>query len=227
MAGRVFYVNVEKEEWKLDTLCDLCEFLPTPKSVIFVNTRSKVDWLADKMRGRDNTVSVTHGDMKEKTRDAIMAEFIAGSSHLLITTDDAFAPGSLHVHQVPLVVNYDLPIQPENFLYRIGRSSSFWTTGLAINFVTREDKRMFFDIKRFNNMVIEELPANIVSGNRPIDQSALCCLVSFFPSGTGTQCFNFRPEVLLFERGFNLEIDALTYLSFLPFISVIITTAVE
>jgi translation initiation factor 4A len=58
-----FYVNVEKEEWKLDTLCDLYETLAITQSVIFVNTRRKVDWLTDKMRGRDHTVSATHGDM--------------------------------------------------------------------------------------------------------------------------------------------------------------------
>ena len=58
-----FYVNVEKEDWKLDTLCDLYETLAITQSVIFVNTRRKVDWLTDKMTARDHTVSATHGDM--------------------------------------------------------------------------------------------------------------------------------------------------------------------
>ena len=89
MAGRVFYVDAEKEEWKLDTLCDLCEFLPTSKSVIFVNTRCKVDWLADKMRGRDYTVSATHGDMDQNTRNDIMAEFTADGSQSRPVTDEA------------------------------------------------------------------------------------------------------------------------------------------
>jgi len=46
-----FYVNVDREEWKLDTLCDLYETLAITQSVIFTNTRRKVDWLTDKMRG--------------------------------------------------------------------------------------------------------------------------------------------------------------------------------
>ncbi|CAN6247205.1 unnamed protein product [Urochloa humidicola] len=70
-----FYVNVEKEDWKLDTLCDLYETLAITQSVIFVNTRRKVDWLTDKMRSRDHTVSATHGDMDQNTRDIIMREF--------------------------------------------------------------------------------------------------------------------------------------------------------
>lgn len=52
-----FYVNVEKEDWKLETLCDLYETLTITQAVIFCNTRRKVDWLTDKMHQRDFTVS--------------------------------------------------------------------------------------------------------------------------------------------------------------------------
>ncbi|OAY83361.1 Eukaryotic initiation factor 4A-1 [Ananas comosus] len=154
-----FHVNVEKEDWKLETLCDLYETLAITQSVIFVNTRRKVDWLTDKMRSRDHTVSATHGDMDQNTRDIIMREFRSGSSRVLITTD-LLARG-IDVQQVSLVINYDLPTQPENYLHRIGRSGRFGRKGVAINFVTRDDERMLFDIQRFYNVVIEELPANV------------------------------------------------------------------
>ncbi|KAJ0076182.1 hypothetical protein Patl1_33563 [Pistacia atlantica] len=154
-----FYVNVEKEEWKLETLCDLYETLAITQSVIFVNTRRKVDWLTDKMRSRDHTVSATHGDMDQNTRDIIMREFRSGSSRVLITTD-LLARG-IDVQQVSLVINYDLPTQPENYLHRIGRSGRFGRKGVAINFVTKDDDRMLFDIQKFYNVVIEELPSNV------------------------------------------------------------------
>lgn len=154
-----FHVNVEKEDWKLDTLCDLYETLAITQSVIFVNTRRKVDWLTDKMSARDHTVSATHGDMDQNTRDIIMREFRSGSSRVLITTD-LLARG-IDVQQVSLVINYDLPTQPENYLHRIGRSGRFGRKGVAINFVTRDDERMLQDIQRFYNVVIEELPANV------------------------------------------------------------------
>ncbi|KAK3020194.1 hypothetical protein RJ639_047138 [Escallonia herrerae] len=154
-----FYVNVEKEEWKLETLCDLYETLAITQSVIFVNTRRKVDWLTDKMRGRDHTVSATHGDMDQNTRDIIMREFRSGSSRVLITTD-LLARG-IDVQQVSLVINFDLPTQPENYLHRIGRSGRFGRKGVAINFVTKDDERMLFDIQKFYNVVVEELPANV------------------------------------------------------------------
>uniref|UniRef100_A0A8C1G5M0 RNA helicase n=1 Tax=Cyprinus carpio TaxID=7962 RepID=A0A8C1G5M0_CYPCA len=84
---RQFYINVEKEEWKLDTLCDLYETLTITQAVIFINTRRKVDWLTEKMHARDFTVSALHGDMEQKERDVIMKEFRSGSSRVLITTD--------------------------------------------------------------------------------------------------------------------------------------------
>lgn len=156
---RQFHVNVEKEEWKLDTLCDLYETLAITQSVIFANTRRKVDWLTDQLQRRDHTVSATHGDMDQKTRDLIMREFRSGSSRVLITTD-LLARG-IDVQQVSLVINYDLPTQPENYLHRIGRSGRFGRKGVAINFVTRETQRMLLDVQNFYNSVIEELPANV------------------------------------------------------------------
>merc|ERR1712098_364838 len=58
-----FFVAVEKEDWKFETLCDLYDTLTITQAVIFVNTRSKVEWLAEKMREANFTVVAMHGDM--------------------------------------------------------------------------------------------------------------------------------------------------------------------
>jgi translation initiation factor 4A len=63
--------------------------------------------------------------------------------------------------QVSLVINFDLPTQPENYLHRIGRSGRFGRKGVAINFVSADDQHMLQDIQRFYNTVIEELPSNV------------------------------------------------------------------
>lgn len=154
-----FYVNVEKEEWKLETLCDLYKSLSITQCVIFVNTKRKVDWLAKEMKANDHTVSATHGDMDQNERDIIMREFRSGSSRVLITTD-LLARG-IDVQQVSLVINYDLPTQPENYMHRIGRSGRFGRKGVAINFVTDADLRMLADIQNFYNVLVEELPATV------------------------------------------------------------------
>ena len=63
--------------------------------------------------------------------------------------------------QVSLVINFDLPAQPENYLHRIGRSGRFGRKGTAINFCSTEEMEMLRDIQRFYNTVIEELPSNV------------------------------------------------------------------
>ncbi|KAJ8572910.1 hypothetical protein K7X08_009421 [Anisodus acutangulus] len=111
---------------------------------------------ADEMLSR---VSATHEDMDQNTRDIIMREFRYGSSRMLITTD-LLARG-IDVQQASLVINYDLPTQPENYLHRIGRSGRFERKGVAINFVAKDDERMLLDINKFYSVKIEELPDNI------------------------------------------------------------------
>ncbi|KAG7154389.1 Eukaryotic initiation factor 4A-II-like 1 [Homarus americanus] len=159
MRIKQFYVNVEKEDWKLETLCDLYETLTITQAVIFCNTRRKVDWLTDKMHQRDFTVSAMHGDMDQKERDVIMREFRSGSSRVLITTD-LLARG-IDVQQVSLVINYDLPTNRENYIHRIGRGGRFGRKGVAINFVTADDTRILQDIEEHYRTSIEEMPMNV------------------------------------------------------------------
>ncbi|KAI0082406.1 ATP-dependent RNA helicase FAL1 [Panus rudis PR-1116 ss-1] len=153
-----FFVAVEKEDWKFDTLCDLYDTLTITQAVIFCNTRRKVDWLTEKMRAANFTVSSMHGEMVQKERDAIMAEFRSGTSRVLITTD-VWARG-IDVQQVSLVINYDLPANRENYIHRIGRSGRFGRKGVAINFVTVDDVRILRDIEQYYGTQIDEMPVN-------------------------------------------------------------------
>eukprot|EP00037_Helgoeca_nana_P001702 m.28792 g.28792 ORF g.28792 m.28792 type:complete len:459 (-) comp12053_c0_seq1:145-1521(-) len=154
-----FYISVDREEWKLDTLSDLYETLTITQAVIFCNTRRKVDWLTEKMHEREFTVSSMHGDMTQQERDVIMREFRTGSSRVLITTD-LLARG-IDVQQVSLVINYDLPTNRENYIHRIGRGGRFGRKGVAINFLTQDDVRTLQDIEQFYNTQIEEMPMNV------------------------------------------------------------------
>jgi ATP-dependent RNA helicase len=83
---RQFYIAVDKEEWKFDTLCDLYDTLTITQAVIFCNTKQKVDWLAGKMKEKHFTVSAIHGDMTQEARDKVMEKFRSGSSRVLIAT---------------------------------------------------------------------------------------------------------------------------------------------
>eukprot|EP00608_Synchroma_pusillum_P001623 CAMPEP_0198426246 /NCGR_PEP_ID=MMETSP1452-20131203/5120_1 /TAXON_ID=1181717 /ORGANISM="Synchroma pusillum, Strain CCMP3072" /LENGTH=402 /DNA_ID=CAMNT_0044146615 /DNA_START=127 /DNA_END=1335 /DNA_ORIENTATION=+ len=154
-----FFIAIEREEWKLDTLCDLYETLTITQAIIYLNTRRKVDWLTEQMTGRDFVVSSMHGDMDQRERDLIMREFRSGSTRVLITTD-LLARG-IDVQQVSLVINYDLPTNRENYIHRIGRSGRFGRKGVAINFLTQGDARYMQDIEQFYNTQVEEMPSDV------------------------------------------------------------------
>ena len=153
---RQYYIAVEQDDWKFDTLCDLYKDISIQSCVIFCNSRRKVDWLEEEMRSKDFSVSATHGSLKETERREIIQNFREGKSRVLITTD-LLARG-IDVQHVSIVINYDLPKSLENYLHRIGRSGRFGRKGLAINFVTNKDLQTLKEIEKFYNTQIEEMP---------------------------------------------------------------------
>ncbi|PRQ35962.1 putative RNA helicase [Rosa chinensis] len=154
-----FFVSVEREDWKFDTLCDLYDTLTITQAVVFCNTKRKVDWLSEKLRSNNFTVSSMHGDMPQKERDAIMKDFKNSESRILITTD-VWARG-IDVQHVSLVINYDLPNNRELYIHRIGRSGRFGRKGVAINFVKNDDIRILRDIEQYYSTQIDEMPMNV------------------------------------------------------------------
>ena len=160
LAGiRQFYIAVQEDKWKLDTLCDLYETLTINQAIIYCNTKHKVDWLAEQMTKQDFTVSCLHGDMDQQERDFIMKEFRAGANRVLITTD-LLARG-IDIQQISLVINYEIPLNRENYIHRIGRSGRFGRRGVAVNFVSQSEVSMLRDIEQFYCTEIAEMPLNI------------------------------------------------------------------
>jgi translation initiation factor 4A len=155
-----FYVAVDKEEFKLDVLCDLYETISVTQCIIYSNSRRRVEWLTQQMQAKNFPVCATHGDMDQKEREDIMRMFRAGTNRVLITTD-LLARG-IDVQQVQLVINFDLPANRENYIHRIGRSGRFGRKGVAINLVSPEDVKYMRDIEEFYSTQIDELPASIV-----------------------------------------------------------------
>ncbi|KFD69330.1 hypothetical protein M514_18479 [Trichuris suis] len=156
---RQFYIDVGREEWKLDTLCDIYSTLSISKAVIFCNSRQKVEKLSNDLRERNFTISFMHGDMSQKDRDIIMQQFRSGSSRVLISTD-LLARG-IDIQQVSVVINYDIPHSRENYIHRIGRGGRFGRVGIAINFVTESDKRLMKDIEEYYRTKVDEMPNDI------------------------------------------------------------------
>lgn len=157
---RQFYVDVEKEEHKYETLKDLYGHLEVAHSVVFCNTRKKVEWLSKKMTYEKFAVSSMHGDMSQAQRDEIMKSFRDGNSRVLITTD-VWARG-IDVEAISLIVNYDLPVNREQYIHRIGRTGRFGKKGYAISLVKKEEFKILKDIEQFYSTIIEELPEDMM-----------------------------------------------------------------
>ena len=154
-----YYIAVEKEENKFDTLLELYEAISISQCVIFVNSKQKVIQLQEDLAHQQHTVSAIHGAMEMPERSQIMRDFRDGRTRVLITTN-LLARG-IDVQQVSLVLNYDLPAEKETYIHRIGRSARFGRKGIAINFVTDEDAVMLQEIQKFYSTQIYELPSNI------------------------------------------------------------------
>eukprot|EP01083_Nonionella_stella_P122771 369536_1 len=161
-----YYVAVDKEEYKLETLFDLFECVPVTKVVIYCNTQRKVMWLKDKMQQPDNPQDVTvfaiHSNMDQKERDLAIQEFKYGASRVLIRTDVSPREPP-HGDYVALIINYDLPLCRENYIHRIGTSGSRRTKMVAINFVCDKEESILRDLETFYNTRIDELPADVDS----------------------------------------------------------------
>ncbi|KAI3955609.1 hypothetical protein MKW92_049004 [Papaver armeniacum] len=148
-----FFVAVENEERKLDTLCNLYETLTNTQAVIFCNTKRKVDWLTEKMCSYNFTVS----SMEICLRRSEMQS--SGDAHVLITTD-VWARG-IDVQQVSMFISDDLPNNRELYIHRIGPSGRFGRKGVAINFVRSDDIRIFRDIEQYYSTQIDEMPMKV------------------------------------------------------------------
>lgn len=154
-----YYIAVDQEKWKFDTLCDIYDSMSVTQAVIFCNNKKKVDWLAQKMKTANFPIASIHGDMIQKDRDAIMEEFRVGKCRVLIATD--LLGRGLDVQQVSLVINYDIPTSKEFYIHRIGRSGRFGRKGVAINLAKDEEMPLLKGLEKFYSTNILEMPSNI------------------------------------------------------------------
>jgi translation initiation factor 4A len=154
-----FYVECERDDWKLPILLDLYQQITINQAIIYVNKRQKAEWLAKQLHQHGFTLEYIHGEMDVAERKKRMEDFRSGAVRVLISTD-LLARG-IDVQQVSLVINFELPIQRENYIHRIGRSGRFGRKGVAVNLLHGDEVSVQKEIERHYSTTINELPEDL------------------------------------------------------------------
>ena len=156
----------------------------TPKSgeklkkvIVFVGKKQKVKELTRALRANNIDARAMHSDLEQKERDEVMLDFRNNKVDVLVATD--IVSRGIDVDDIPLVINYDVPRDAEDYVHRIGRTARAENKGEAITLVSPEDKHFFNKIERFLQKSIErlELPSSL--GAAP--DSSVCSLAADAP----------------------------------------------
>jgi translation initiation factor 4A len=156
-----YYVELEREDWKLPTLLDLYQHIHINQALIYVNKRQKAEWLAKQLTSQGFTLEYIHGEMDVAERKKRMDDFRSGQVRVLIATD-LLARG-IDIQTISMVINFELPLQKENYVHRIGRSGRYGRKGVAINLVSGDELNTLKEIERHYSTNINELPEDLAA----------------------------------------------------------------
>ena len=154
-----FYIDLKQYNWKFDVLYDIYETINITQSIIYVNSKTVLHNLYDRLSRDEFPVSYIHGDMITREREENLNNFKSGKTRILLSTD--LLSRGIDIQQLSLVINFDLPKNKETYIHRIGRSGRYGRKGTAINFVTSEDISHMKEIESFYNTQIMEMPQNL------------------------------------------------------------------
>lgn len=117
--------------------------------IIFVKTKRGADQLAKMLKATDHTAEAIHGDLNQSRRDRVILLFRQSKTRIMVATD--VAARGLDIPHIQHVINYDLPMCPEDYIHRIGRTGRAGSTGCALSFISPEDSVRWRAIERLMN----------------------------------------------------------------------------
>ncbi|KAF9932236.1 translation initiation factor eIF4A [Linnemannia zychae] len=160
-----FYLPLSDESEKLDSLCDIYEWLNIPQLIVFVNTRKKLDWLVFFLKNSSSlsllNIATLHADLSESDRASVLQGFRQGNSRILVVATPLVRE-DIDIAQFPLIVAYDLPLDQEIYLRRCGaRWSRYGRHSVCISFVRIEEFPLLKAIEQDLMIDIREIPFNL------------------------------------------------------------------
>ncbi|MDR1926785.1 MAG: DEAD/DEAH box helicase, partial [Endomicrobium sp.] len=144
-----------REHQKLEALTRCLDMYDPKLSIVFCNTKKRVDEVASSLQARGYAADALHGDMNQTQRDRVMVKFRTGSIELLIATD--VAARGIDVDNIDMVFNYDVPKDDEYYVHRIGRTGRAGKPGKAYSFVSGKDIYKLRDIQRYTRVNIKRI----------------------------------------------------------------------
>lgn len=153
-----YYIAVQNDNMKFETLKDLFSSISVSQCIIYCNSVSRVTDLYRAMADDGFSVSYIHSSMDKLEREREFTKFRNGGYRVLISSN--VTARGIDIQQVSTVINFDIPKCQHTYLHRIGRSGRWGRKGMAINFVTRRDIHHMKKIEMFYNISMEELPNN-------------------------------------------------------------------
>ncbi|HXO96633.1 MAG TPA: DEAD/DEAH box helicase [Chthoniobacterales bacterium] len=140
---------------KFDLLVALLEQTHYESVIVFTRTKQAADEISDRLKALRHSVTVLHSDRKQSERTAALAGFKSGKYEVLVATD--IAARGLDIAGVTHVMNYDIPLHPEDYVHRIGRTGRAEQAGDAFTLVTAEELKAMTDIEKYINQKVPRL----------------------------------------------------------------------
>lgn len=141
------------ENSKIPLLLNIFNKMPPARVIIFSSSKLKVKNLARELRGKNIKIAEMHSDLNQNQRDDVLLDFKSGKINVIVATD-ILARG-IDIDDIEMVVNFDVPHEPEDYVHRVGRTARANRDGMAITFVTPEDS---FKLKRIEKLLGKEVP---------------------------------------------------------------------
>ena len=160
---RQYYIGLDTDGEKYETLCDLYTSLSMAQCIIYCNSVRRVSDLYHAMTEDNFPVCCIHSGMDKEERYKNYDDFRNGKYKVLISSN--VTARGIDIQAVSTVVNFDMPKDIHTYLHRIGRSGRWGRKGVAVNFVTRRDFRKMREIERYYDTQILELPESFTAGN--------------------------------------------------------------
>jgi len=148
--------NVVSYTQKLDALTRILEVEEFDGMIVFTRTRGDSEQVAEKLRARGYSAAAINGDIQQAQRERTVQALKDGKLDILVATD--VAARGLDVERISHVINYDLPIDTESYVHRIGRTGRAGRTGDAISFVTPREQRLLKAIEKATKQPLTQMP---------------------------------------------------------------------